>query len=112
MRALAERNNLKTEEVDDIIWGTSSQVSTQSGDLGRMGALLAGYDVKASGVVLDRFCGSGITSQSCRWHDHERHGRPVIAGGTEKMSPQNRRTGTPALETTSCERSTHSRTKV
>ena len=37
-------------------------VATQSGDLGRMSALDAGYDVRASGVTLDRFCGSGITS--------------------------------------------------
>ena len=34
----------------------------QSGDIGRMSALDAGYDMKASGVTLDRFCGSGITS--------------------------------------------------
>jgi hypothetical protein len=27
-----------------------------------MAALDAGYDVKASGVTLDRFCGSGITT--------------------------------------------------
>jgi len=24
LKALAERNNLKTDEIDDIIWGTSS----------------------------------------------------------------------------------------
>jgi len=39
-----------------------SQRGPQSGDLGRMSALDAGYDVRASGVTLDRFCGSGITS--------------------------------------------------
>ena len=49
-----------------------------------MSAQLAGYDIKASGVTLDRFCGGGITSvnlaaaqvmsgmEDC-----------VIAGGTE-----------------------------
>ncbi len=62
LAALAERNNLNTAEVDDIIWGTSSQRGKQGGDLGRMAALDAGYDIKASGVTLDRFCGSGITS--------------------------------------------------
>ena len=92
LKALAERNNLKTEEVDDIIWGTSSQRGPQGGDLGRMSALDAGYNVKSSGVTLDRFCGSGITSvnfatgmvmsglEDC-----------VIAGGTEMMSMPNRR---------------------
>ena len=62
LRALAERNGINTADVDDIIWGTSAQRGQQSGDLGRMSALDAGYDVRASGVTLDRFCGSGITS--------------------------------------------------
>ncbi|OYW87211.1 MAG: acetyl-CoA acetyltransferase, partial [Hyphomonas sp. 32-62-5] len=58
---LRDRNKLDTETVDDIIWGTSSQRGAQGGDMGRMAALDAGYNVKASGVTLDRFCGSGIT---------------------------------------------------
>ena len=62
LRALQERNGFNTADVDDVVWGTSSQVSEQSGDLGRMAVLDAGYDTKASGVTLDRFCGSGITS--------------------------------------------------
>ena len=87
LAALAERNNLNTAEVDDIIWGTSSQRGKQGGDLGRMAALDAGYDIKASGVTLDRFCGSGITSVNLAaamvmsgMEDL------VIGGGTEMMS--------------------------
>ena len=52
LRALAERNAIRTEEVDDIVWGTSSQRGQQSGDLGRMAALDAGYDVRSSAVTL------------------------------------------------------------
>ena len=55
LKALAERNNLNTAEVGDVIWGTSSQRGPQGGDLGRMSALDAGYDVRSSGVTLDRF---------------------------------------------------------
>ena len=62
LRALAERTGIDTADVDDIVWGTSSQRGQQSGDLGRMSALDAGYDIRASAVTLDRFCGSGITS--------------------------------------------------
>ena len=87
LKALAERNNIKTEEVDDIIWGTSSQRGKQGADLGRMSALLAGYDLKASGITVDRFCGSGISvvnmaaaSIMSGMEDL------VIAGGTEMMS--------------------------
>ncbi|MEI6546947.1 MAG: acetyl-CoA C-acyltransferase, partial [Burkholderiales bacterium] len=64
LKALATRNNLNTAEIDDIIWGTSSQRGPQSMDLARMAALDAGFDMRASGVTLDRFCGSGITSVS------------------------------------------------
>ena len=87
LAALAERNGLNTAHVDDIIWGTSSQRGKQGGDLGRMAALDAGYDVKSSGVTLDRFCGSGITAVNLAaamvmsgMEDL------VVAGGTEMMS--------------------------
>ena len=62
--AIAERNDLDTADVDDVIFGTSMQVGTQGGDLGRMAALDAGFDITASGVTLDRFCGSGITASN------------------------------------------------
>ena len=87
LKAIAERNDLNTSEVDDIVWGTSSQVSEQSGDLGRMSALDAGYDVKASGVTLDRFCGSGITATNFAANSVMAGMEDlVIAGGTEMMS--------------------------
>ena len=35
LKALRERNNLDTADVDDVVWGTSSQTGTQSGDIGR-----------------------------------------------------------------------------
>lgn len=87
LKAIKERNNLDTATVDDIVWSTSTQKGKQGGDLGRMAALAAGYDTKASGTTLDRFCGGGISSvnfaaasvmsgmEDC-----------VIAGGTEMMS--------------------------
>lgn len=87
LKAIAERNNLNTADVDDIIWGTSSQRGEQGSDLGRMAALQAGYDVKSSAMTLDRFCGSGITTVNlaaatiCAGFEDV-----VIAGGTEMMS--------------------------
>ncbi len=87
LKAIKERNNLDTASVDDIIWSTSTQKGKQGGDLGRMAALAAGFDTRASGTTLDRFCGGGISSvnfaaatvmsgmEDC-----------VIAGGTEMMS--------------------------
>lgn len=87
LRSLASRNELNTAEVDDVIWGTAYQQGRQSSDLGRMAALDAGFDVKASGVTLDRFCGSGITSVSLAGAQVMSGMEDlVIAGGTEMMS--------------------------
>lgn len=87
LKGIADRNQLDTAKVDDIIWGTSSQRGAQGGDLGRMAALDAGYDVKASGVTLDRFCGSGITAVNLAAAQIMSGMEDlVIAGGTEMMS--------------------------
>jgi len=87
LKALADRNGFDTSDVDDVVWGTSSQVSEQSGDLGRMAALDAGYDIKASGVTLDRFCGSGITATTLAAHGIMAGMEDLsIGGGTEMMS--------------------------
>jgi acetyl-CoA C-acetyltransferase len=87
MKAIAERNKLDTKTVDDVIWSVSTQDGMQAGDMGRMAALDAGYDITSSGTTLDRFCGGGITSvalaaaqvmsgmEDC-----------IVAGGTEMMS--------------------------
>jgi len=87
LAAMAKRNNLNTAEVADILWGTSSQTGKQGGDLGRMAALNAGYDVRSSGVTLDRFCGSGITTVNLAAAQIMSGMEDlVIAGGTEMMS--------------------------
>jgi acetyl-CoA C-acetyltransferase len=87
MRALKERNNLNTADVDDIIWGTSATMGLQGGATGRMGALDAGFDVRASGVNLNRFCGSGITATSLAAAQIMSGMEDlVIAGGSEQLS--------------------------
>ncbi|MFT4570894.1 MAG: acetyl-CoA C-acetyltransferase [Hyphomicrobiaceae bacterium] len=87
LSALQERNNIDTEQVDDIIWGCSAQTGKQAACIGRMSALDAGWSDKAGAMTLDRFCGSGITTvnlaaaslmsgmEDC-----------VVAGGVEMMS--------------------------
>jgi len=87
LKALAERTGIDTADVDDIIWGTNAQRGKQSNDLGRMAALDARYDVRASGVTLDRFCGSGITAVNLAAASIMSGMEDlVIAGGTEMMS--------------------------
>ena len=92
LKALKERNHINTAEVDDIIWGTSSQRGAQACDLGRMSALDAGYNVRSSGVTLDRFCGSGITTVNLAAASLMSGMEDLmIAGGTEMMSMPGRR---------------------
>lgn len=87
LAALAERTGLDTDDVDDVIFGCSWQVGTQSGDLGRMAALDAGYPISASGVTLDRFCGSGITAVNLAAASVMSGLEDVVvAGGAEMMS--------------------------
>jgi acetyl-CoA C-acetyltransferase len=87
LKALKDRNHLDTSTVDDVIWSTSSQYGKQGGDLGRMAALAAGYDITASGTTLDRFCGGGITSVNLATASVMSGMEDcVIAGGTEMMS--------------------------
>ena len=87
LRALAERTGINTAEVDDIIFGTSWQRGTQGGDLARMAALDAGYDVRSSAVTLDRFCGSGISAVNIAAASIMSGMEDlVIAGGCEMMS--------------------------
>jgi acetyl-CoA C-acetyltransferase len=87
LAAIKDRNDLDTAAVDDIIWGTSAQMGLQGGDMGRMAALDAGYDSKASGVTLDRFCGSGITATSLAAAQIMSGMEDLlVAGGTEMMS--------------------------
>ena len=87
LKALAERTGINTADVDDIIWGTSTQRGTQGADLGRMAALDAGYSERSSAVTLDRFCGSGITTVNIAAANILSGMEDlVIAGGTEMMS--------------------------
>ncbi|MEY4238455.1 MAG: hypothetical protein RL339_1056 [Pseudomonadota bacterium] len=87
LRAIRDRNSLDTAKVDDIVWSCSQQRGKQGGDLGRLSALWAGYDVKASGTTIDRFCGGGISSVSFAAGQIMAGFEDVlIAGGTEMMS--------------------------
>ena len=87
LKAIAERNSLDTATVDDVIWSVSTQDGMQAGDLGRMAALDAGYDVTSSGMTLDRFCGGGITSVNLAAAQvMSGMADCVVAGGTEMMS--------------------------
>lgn len=87
LKALAERNGLVTEDIDDVIISCSSQIKKQGACIGRMSALDAGYSIKASGVTLDRFCGGGISAVNMAAASIMSGMEDlIVAGGVEMMS--------------------------
>jgi acetyl-CoA acyltransferase len=78
---------VKHEDVDDVICGCSFPEAEQGMNLGRVIALGAGFPVTTSGMIVNRFCSSGIQSIAdatakvrAGWSDI------IIAGGCETMS--------------------------
>jgi acetyl-CoA C-acetyltransferase len=87
LKALADRNHLDTAEIDDVIAGCGMQVGNQGYCIARMSALDAGYDQRASGFSLDRFCGSGLTAVNIAAMGVMSGAQDlVVAGGVEQMS--------------------------
>jgi acetyl-CoA acyltransferase len=77
---------LENKMVDDLIVGNAVQEAEQGMQMGRMISLLAlGVDVP--GMVINRYCGSGVEAiaiASARVHAGQAD--VIIAGGTESMS--------------------------
>lgn len=87
LRALQERNQLDTSQVEDVIIGCVTPLAEQGGVIARSAVLHAGWSESVPGVQLDRFCASGLEAVNSAamqvrsgWHDL------VVAGGVESMS--------------------------
>jgi acetyl-CoA C-acetyltransferase len=84
---IGARNDLNTQDIDDVVVGCSSQIGKQGSCVGRMATLDAGWDTSASAVTLDRFCGSGITSVNLAAANIMSGMDDLcVAGGVEMMS--------------------------
>ena len=57
LEALRERNGFDPAQVDDIVMGVVSPIGEQGSVLPKIAALKAGWDVRCSGVQINRFCG-------------------------------------------------------
>ncbi|CAN5806503.1 thiolase family protein [soil metagenome] len=87
LRAIAERNALDPELVDDVIWGCVSQVGEQSFNVGRNAVLAAGWPESVPATTVDRQCGS--SQQAVHFAAAgliAGHYDVVIAGGVEAMT--------------------------
>lgn len=87
LKALAERNNINTADVDDVIAGCGTQSGKQGACIARMAALDAGFDNDAPGMSLDRFCGSALTAVNLAAMGVMSGMQDLVfAGGVESMS--------------------------
>jgi len=87
LKELQHRHGLDTAQVEDVVMGCVTPVGEQGSCIAKTAALAAGWDFRASGVQLNRFCASGLeavnmAAQKVRsgWEDL------VVAGGVESMS--------------------------
>ena len=60
LRAVRDRNELDTSDVDDVVLGCVSPVGEQGADIARVAVLNADYAQTTAGVQIDRFCASGL----------------------------------------------------
>jgi len=87
LRAIRDRNELDTKQLDDVILGCVDPVGEAGGDIARAAVFAAGYDKQVPGIQVNRFCASGLDavntgSAQVMSGQHDM----VIAGGVESMS--------------------------
>lgn len=87
LNGLAERHQLTTADVDDVVMGCGAGSGDHSMDIARMAALDAGWSLDAPGVTLNRFCGSGQQAVNfAAMGVLSGMQDVVVAGGVESMS--------------------------
>ena len=87
LTALQRRHGFPTELVDDVVMGCVSPVGEQGSCIAKTAALVAGWDFRASGVQINRFCASGLEAVNLAAQKVASGFEDlVVAGGVESMS--------------------------
>lgn len=87
LRALADRSGIDPGLIDDVHWGNVISVGMQSGNVGRMAVLGAGWPETIPGFTVDRQCGSSQQAISTAAATViAGYADAVVAGGVEMMS--------------------------
>lgn len=86
VRALVERNDFDTNEVEDVIWGCVNQTLEQGMNIGRNIGLLADIPKTAGGQTVNRLCGSSMQAlHAAAAQIMTNQGEVFIIGGVEHM---------------------------
>ena len=87
LTALAQRCDLDTRQVDDIVLGCVTPVGDQGADIAKTAALVADWDVSVAGVQINRFCASGLEAVNLgAMKVRSGFEDLVVVGGVESMS--------------------------
>jgi acetyl-CoA acyltransferase len=87
LNALVARTGIEPGLVEDVHWGNVISVGQQSGNIGRMAALAAGWPESVPGFTIDRQCGSSQQAVSTAAAAVvSGQADIVVAGGVELMS--------------------------
>jgi acetyl-CoA C-acetyltransferase len=87
LNAIVERSGVERRDVEDVVVGCVSQAGEQGGCIARMAVLAAGWPNEATGVSLNRFCGSGQQAVNfAAMGVASGMQELVIGGGVESMS--------------------------
>ncbi len=87
LTALAQRSDLDTQQVDDIVLGCVTPVGDQGADIAKTAALVADWAVSVAGVQVNRFCASGLEAVNLgAMKVRSGFEDLVVVGGVESMS--------------------------
>jgi acetyl-CoA C-acetyltransferase len=87
LQALHSRYPSVAHSADEVIVGCCEQFNDQGGNLARSAALNAGYKVGTPGLMVSRFCGSGLDAINVATAKiMARQADLVVSGGVEMLS--------------------------
>lgn len=87
LNTLQQRNQFETQYVDDIVMGCVTAVGDQGAVIAKTAALAAGWNDDVAGMVLNRFCASGLEAvNTAAMKIRSGWEQLVVAGGVESMS--------------------------
>lgn len=87
LNSLQQRNQFETQDVDDIVMGCVTAVGDQGAVIAKTAALAAGWNDDVAGMVLNRFCASGLEAvNTAAMKVRSGWEGLVVAGGVESMS--------------------------
>ncbi len=87
LRAMIDRTGLDPARVDDVVLGCVDPIRDQGGDIARTAALAAGLGEGVPGVVVSRFCASGLEAVAVGAGKIALGEADfILAGGVEMMS--------------------------